>query len=96
MTIACPCCKASNTAATCRRCKADLSLLAGIEANRGFHIAVAKRFAADERWPEAERHLRRAGTLRTGFDVNGLLSAVLLHQGRYAEALATLPEGEPS
>lgn len=25
--ILCPCCRAANTAATCRRCKADLTLL---------------------------------------------------------------------
>jgi hypothetical protein len=93
MTIACPCCKASNTAATCRRCKADLSLLVSIEANRQFHIAVAKRFAADERWLDAERHLHHAANLRAGSDVDGLLAAVLLHQNRYAEALAKLPKG---
>jgi len=96
MTIACPCCKATNTAAVCRRCKADLSLLAGIEANREFHVAVAKRFAADDRWTDAERHLETAAGLRAGRDVDGLLAAVFVHQERYAEALAKLPEGERS
>jgi hypothetical protein len=88
MTLTCPCCKATNTAATCRRCKADLALLAAIEANRVFHIAVAKRYAADGRWDHAEVHLTKAAGLRAGRDVDGLHAAVLLHQGRFAEALA--------
>lgn len=91
MIIACPCCKAANASHTCRRCKADLSLLFQIEDNRAFHIAVAKRFAADTRWNEALGHLRTAEGLRSGSDVAGLQAAVLLHLGEYSEALGRLP-----
>jgi len=91
MTIACPCCKAANATPVCRRCKADLSLLFRIEERRGFHIAVAKRFAADARWPDVRFHLNCAEQLRSGDDVAGLQAAVLLHMGEYGEALARLP-----
>ena len=95
MTIACPCCKASNATSLCRRCKADLSLLFQIEESRAFHINVAKRFAADERWLDAQKHLRTAEELQAGSDVAGLQAAVLLHLGEYSAALARLPAGEP-
>ena len=42
MTIACPCCRASNETATCRRCRADLSLLAAIEVRRAYLLDAAR------------------------------------------------------
>jgi hypothetical protein len=90
--IPCPCCKATNTAPVCRRCKADLGLLFQIEARRAFHIDSAKRFAADQRYPEADRELDQAAQFRPGDDVLGLKAALHLLRGDYAAAFAFLPE----
>ena len=44
MPIPCPCCKASNdTGPSCRRCKADLSLLLAIEAERSELLEAARQ-----------------------------------------------------
>jgi hypothetical protein len=88
MTITCPCCKAANTADTCRRCKADLSLLGAAEAAREQHVVFARRFAAELRAAEALTHLDHAAALRPGDDLRRLRSAVLLLAGRFADALA--------
>ena len=87
-TIPCPCCKAANTAATCRRCRADLSLLVAVEASREGHLTLARRFAAELRFPEALAHLDRAAALRPADDLRPLRAAVLLLAGRPAAALA--------
>lgn len=88
MTISCPCCRASNTADTCRRCKADLSLLAAVETAREHHVTLARRFAAELRSTEALSHLDLAATLRPGDDLTRMRSAVLLLGGHFADALA--------
>lgn len=88
MTIPCPCCRAANTANTCRRCKADLSLLFAVEARREYHLTLARRFAAELRTEEAVTHLARATALRPGPDLNPLRAAVRLLAGRPADALA--------
>jgi hypothetical protein len=93
MTLTCPCCKAVNTADTCRRCKADLSLLAAVEAARERHLALAERFAAELRSQEALSHLDHAAALRPGDDLRQLRSAVLLLAGRFADALAAYDAG---
>lgn len=88
MTLTCPCCRASNETVTCRRCRADLSLLSAVEARRAFHVTSAKRFAADGRAGEALRHVDLAAELRGGADVSQLRAALLLMQGDYAGAVA--------
>ena len=88
MTLTCPCCRASNETATCRRCRADLSLLAAVEARRAFHFNTAKRFAADGRAGEALTQVARAEGLRPGADLAPLRAALLLLQGDYAGAVA--------
>lgn len=88
MTLTCPCCRAANTADTCRRCKADLSLLAAVEAAREHHVVLSRRFAAELRSAEALAHLDHAAALRPGDDLRQLRSAVLLMGGRFADALA--------
>lgn len=87
MTLACPCCKASNATDTCRRCKADLSLLAAVESSREHHLALAQRFASELRTAEALTHLDHAAALRPGDDLRRLRAAVLLLAGRFADAL---------
>jgi len=88
MTLTCPCCRASNETATCRRCRADLSLLSAVEARRAFHLATAKRFAADGRAGEALTHVARAAELRPAADLAQLRAALLLLRGDYAGAVA--------
>jgi Flp pilus assembly protein TadD len=88
MTLTCPCCKAANAADTCRRCKADLSLLAAVEAAREHHLTLARRFAAELRSGEALAHLDRAAALRPGDDLRPVRAAVLLAAGRFADALS--------
>ncbi len=53
MTLHCPCCRATNTTATCRRCKADLSLLVRLreDAQAAAVAALANRdFSAALGW----------------------------------------------
>ena len=88
MTIPCPCCKAANTAATCRRCRADLSLLFAAEATREYHVTLARRFAAELRASESLNHLQSAAVIRPGTDLGELRAAVLLLAGHPADALA--------
>jgi hypothetical protein len=88
VTLLCPCCKAANAADTCRRCKADLSLLASVETAREHHLTLARRFAAELRSADALAHLDRAAALRPGDDLSQLRAAVLLLSGRFADALA--------
>lgn len=88
MTLTCPCCKAINESTTCRRCKADLSLLAAVEASREHYVALARRFSAELRSHEALSHLDHAAALRPGEDLRQLRSAVLLLAGRFTDALA--------
>ena len=71
MTIACPCCRAGNETATCRRCKADLSLLAAIEARREYLLDAAR--AKLGRGEDASPMIEEATVLRVGSD------AVQLH-----------------
>ena len=88
MPIPCPCCKASNdTGPACRRCRADLSLLFAIEADREAAIQLARGFAAESRFPEAIAALERAAALRRGDEVARLKAAVLLLGRDFAGAL---------
>jgi Flp pilus assembly protein TadD len=88
MTLTCPCCRVSNATDTCRRCKADLSVLAAVETAREYHLTLARRFAAELRAGEALSHLHHAAALRPGDDIHPLRAAVLLVSGRFADALA--------
>jgi hypothetical protein len=88
MTLTCPCCKAATTADVCRRCKADLSLLAAVETAREHHLTLARRFAAELRTTDALAHLDHAGSLRPADDLRPLRASVLLLAGRFADALA--------
>jgi hypothetical protein len=79
MPVPCPCCKAANDAGpACRRCKADLSLLFAVEADRAAAVEQTRRLAAESRFPEALVQLDRASQLRRGDDLSRLKAAVLL------------------
>ncbi len=87
MTISCPCCRASNETATCRRCKADLSLLVAVEVRRGYLVESARFALAEGRGVIAESALQEAAGLRAGDDLAPLRALVSLLNGDYAGAL---------
>jgi len=100
MPIPCPCCKASNdTGPACRRCKADLSLLFAVEADRAAAVEAARRLVAESRCGEALARLDRAAQLRRGADASRMRAAVLLLARDFAGALSVYDElsaGEPA
>jgi hypothetical protein len=66
MAIRCPVCKAENaTGPTCRRCKADLSLVFALEEQREWAMSAARNALVAGRYEEAQRaalwadHVRR-------------------------------------
>ncbi len=87
--VACPCCRAANDAGpACRRCKADLSLLFRLEAERAAAVADARVAAAEGRFTDAVAALERAAQLRGGDDVRRLRGAVALLARDFPSALA--------
>jgi hypothetical protein len=65
----CPVCKAENSQGpTCRRCKADLSLLFELEEQRAAALAQARELLTAGRVHEAQASARRAHGLRAGDD----------------------------
>ena len=86
--ITCPCCKASNDAATCRRCKADLSLLVAVADRQGFLLSRARTDAAAGKFADALRSLDEAAAVRGGAEVRRLRAAVLLLAGDLPAAWA--------
>ena len=60
----CPVCKAENDDVTCRRCKADLSLLVALEQTRRHALAEAARAAASGDGARTLAHAEAAHRLR--------------------------------
>jgi hypothetical protein len=82
MPVPCPCCKAANDAGpACRRCKADLSLLFQLEADRVSLMSAGEYEAAH--------------ALRRGDDSGHLIAATRLLQRDFAGALAVHMERTP-
>lgn len=93
MPVPCPCCKAStDTGPACRRCRADLSLLFAVEADRAAAVARARELATGSRFREALAELDRAARLRRGDDLPRLKAAVLLLARDFAGARAAYHE----
>ena len=89
MTLNCPVCRAENsTGPTCRRCRADLSLLMAVEARRDHHVASAKAAMQDGRLDDALEDLSKAEGLHSGVDLGKLRACVYLLAGDYPAALA--------
>jgi hypothetical protein len=62
----CPVCKADNShGPTCRRCKADLSLLFALEDQRRGRLAEARRWLRRGDWQMALEHIDEADWLRS-------------------------------
>jgi hypothetical protein len=72
----------------CRRCRADLSLCAAVEAERERELAATIDAATAGRWAKARTHAERAAALRRGPDVDRLRAAVHLLAGNFAAAWA--------
>ena len=87
MALTCPLCRASNEIGpACRRCRADLSLLFAVEANRDAELAAARDELAQGRLDAASDCLRRADGLRAGPDGARLAAVLALVRRDFAEA----------
>ncbi len=86
--LRCPVCRADNTAETCRRCRADLSLLAALAARRRVALARAARAAAAGDGAAAVRYAQAAREFGAGADALRWLAVGWLLQGDHARALA--------
>lgn len=84
----CPVCRAENADATCRRCRADLSLLATLEEARRHALVQAAHAAAGGDGPATLQYAKEAHRLRSDAESWRWLAvgSVLLRD--YARALA--------
>jgi hypothetical protein len=88
MPLTCPVCRAINDQGpNCRRCKADLSLLFTIEAQRAACVALARAALAQGRLDFSLVQMRRAGELRWGPDLARLGAVLALMRRDFATAL---------
>jgi hypothetical protein len=86
----CPVCRAENAAGpTCRRCRADLSLLFDLEERRAHALAAAERSAARGAGGEVVRFAGEAHRLRRGEDSRRLLALGHLLRRDFAGAWQT-------
>ena len=87
MSLRCPVCRADNAAGpACRRCRADLSLLFRLEAQRSRLLAEATRAALRGDWTTAAEHAGRAHGLRRDGDTWRLLAVCAAARGDFAAA----------
>jgi hypothetical protein len=83
----CPVCKAENAQGpSCRRCKADLSLLFALEEQRGGALGAARRELAAGRWARAHAEAARADGLRSDGESLRLLAVAALLDRDFHEA----------
>jgi hypothetical protein len=86
--LRCPVCKGENTQGpTCRRCKADLSLLFALEEQREALLETARRHAAAGAWRAFLDDVERAHGLRADLQTRRLRAAALLLVGDRPAAL---------
>jgi len=89
MLLRCPVCRAENsTGSACRRCRADLSLLAAVEDRRGFHLARAVTALRDRLFEAASAELDAAERLRAGPDIRRRRACTFLLAGDFSSAMA--------
>jgi hypothetical protein len=87
--LVCPVCRAGdNRTAQCRRCKADLSLLQGLERDRAAHLRAAALHAGRGQAEACCREARLAHELRPDSQSRLWLAVGLLLTRNYQEALA--------
>lgn len=89
----CPVCRANNEEGEeCRRCKADLSLLFQLEAEREILLNQAMNHAVCGEWQQMLRMAQSAHELRQGEDTLQLLASGAVMVSDYAQALAICQE----
>jgi hypothetical protein len=71
---------------TCRRCRADLSLLFTIDEQRQHHLAAARDALRNGEWAQALEQCREADALRSDDETRMLSAAVHLLSGDYPAA----------
>jgi hypothetical protein len=87
MSLTCPVCRAVNEGGpSCRRCRADLSLLFAVEAQREARLAAARLALAQGQPVLASHQARQADELRHGADAAKLSAIVALMQRDFGEA----------
>jgi hypothetical protein len=88
----CPVCKAENgQGPTCRRCKADLSLMVRLEECRNQLLAAAAGFLRAGQFTEARHAARRAHELRRDADSARLVALASLLLRDFAAAWGEWP-----
>jgi hypothetical protein len=88
MVLRCPVCKADNSQGpTCRRCKADLSLVFALEERRARALEKACACLAAGRWDEARSLAVTADHLRQDDESKRLRAVTALVCGDFHEAL---------
>ena len=89
MSLTCPVCRAENaTGLGCRRCRADLTLIAAVEARREYHVATARCATRDGRMDDALEDLTKAASLRDSPDIRQIRACAYLMARYFAAALA--------
>ena len=83
----CPVCRAENDGVTCRRCKADLSLLADLEQSRAHALAEAARAASVGDGITTLERAEAAHRLRADRESFRLLALGYLLRRDFAQAL---------
>lgn len=84
----CPVCRAENGFdAVCRRCRADLAILAGLERRRLDCLARSRACLCRADGNGALRYARQAHRLRADADTARLCAIACLMAGRFAELL---------
>lgn len=87
MSLTCPVCRAGNDAGpNCRRCKADLSLLFAVDAEREARLAAAREALAQGQPILASQQVRQAEDLRHGPDAAKLGAVLALLRRDFSEA----------
>ena len=94
MAIRCPVCKAENASGpTCRRCKADLSLVFALEDQRWGALSEAHDALDERRYPDAHNAALRADHLRRDEASGRLVALTALLCGDHAQAWRRWKEG---
>ena len=89
MKLNCPVCKAENTTSpTCRRCRADLSLLVSLEVRREHYLASACQAIRDGRLDDGLGELTKVDDLRVGPDSRRMRACAYLLAGDFPSAAA--------
>jgi hypothetical protein len=83
----CPVCKAENAQGpSCRRCKADLSLLFALEVRRGRALEEARQALAAGQWGAAHSRAAQADHLRSDAESKRLRAVAALLDRDFHEA----------